>query len=426
MLIDAFAVGLQIRGVLPPIRISKEPEEPSAIESCNLQIRHGEALPRANCTAAFSAMITRLAMDGGSRTPSDGDKHREVKPVKRIPPDRRLLSRSWTSVQLGGWPQLRHIAFVAMNPNRVFALLMIAALLISACSGTTRTATTSSASSSSAWVECWFEQWRRQCGRLRRLVLWFVGGLGGRRQSATEACSAMSTGQGASLNGFVPFPADNLWNQDISTAAVDPNSSGDHQFHRHERWRASRFRLGALRGSSIGIPYLIVDSQQGPLAINFTAYGDESDPGPMPIPLSAPIEGYPNPGSGDRHVLVIDNGNCWLYELYSSYPQRRGRGAPGSAAVWDLTRRRAASLYVDVRRCRRAADFSWPGALRRSRRRGHRTRAALHAAIEPGRVRAARIALGRKFDQRQCRAHGHAPAAESQLRYLDCFPRRIR
>ena len=39
----------------------------------------------------------------------------------------------------------------------------------------------------------------------------------------------------------------------------------------------------------------------------------------MPIPLNAPIEGYPNP-SGDRHVLVLDNNNCWLYELYSASP----------------------------------------------------------------------------------------------------------
>ena len=72
------------------------------------------------------------------------------------------------------------------------------------------------------------------------------------------------------------------------------------------------------------------------MPIVFTAYGDESDPGPMPIPVSASIEGYPAPGSGDRHVLVLDNNNCWLYELYSSYPNAASWNA-GSAAVWDLT-----------------------------------------------------------------------------------------
>jgi hypothetical protein len=56
----------------------------------------------------------------------------------------------------------------------------------------------------------------------------------------------------------------------------------------------------------------------------------------MPVPKNAPIEGYPNPGSGDRHVLVLDRDNCWLYELYSSYSQKNGSWEAGSGAVWDL------------------------------------------------------------------------------------------
>lgn len=70
--------------------------------------------------------------------------------------------------------------------------------------------------------------------------------------------------------------------------------------------------------------------------INFTAYGDESDPGPMPVPANAQIEGDPNPGTGDRHVLVLDNSNCFLYELYSAYPNNDGSWNAGSAAIWDL------------------------------------------------------------------------------------------
>jgi len=85
----------------------------------------------------------------------------------------------------------------------------------------------------------------------------------------------------------------------------------------------------------MGIPYTVVNSGQALIPITYTAYGDESDPGPMPIPLTAPIEGYPNPGTGDRHVLVLDNANCFLYELYSSYPQTASWDA-GSGAVWDL------------------------------------------------------------------------------------------
>jgi hypothetical protein len=151
-----------------------------------------------------------------------------------------------------------------------------------------------------------------------------------------SACSAITLGQGGSLNGFLPFPADNLWNQNIASAPVDPNSAAIINYIGATDPVHPDFGSGEYNGSSIGIPYIVVDSQQAPVVINFTGYGDESDPGPMPVPASAPIEGYPNPGSGDRHVLVLDNSNCWLYELYSSYPQTDGSWNAASAAVWDL------------------------------------------------------------------------------------------
>ena len=158
-----------------------------------------------------------------------------------------------------------------------------------------------------------------------------VGQAGG--QAGT--CSGMSLGQGASLNSFVPFPADNAWNMNISAAPIDPNSGAIINFIGAGISVHADFGAGLYQGQSIGIPYLIVGQQQGPVDINFTAYGSESDPGPMPIPVTAPIEGYPIPGNGDRHVLVLDNSNCWLYELYSSFPAGTAWNA-GSAAVWDL------------------------------------------------------------------------------------------
>jgi hypothetical protein len=151
----------------------------------------------------------------------------------------------------------------------------------------------------------------------------------------TSSCSQMSTGQSASLGGFVPFPSDNLWNKDISSASVDPNSASIINFIGPTIGIHPDFGQGEYNGSYIGIPYSVVDSTQALIPINYQAYGNESDPGPMPIPLSAPIEGYPNPGSGDRHVLVLDKSNCFLYELYSSYPQTSAWNAD-SGAVWDL------------------------------------------------------------------------------------------
>jgi IPT/TIG domain-containing protein len=150
------------------------------------------------------------------------------------------------------------------------------------------------------------------------------------------ACAAMTPGQGADLNGFVPFTAGNLWNQDISGAAVDPNSNAIINFVGANDPVHPDFGAGLYAGQSIGIPYVVVGAGQEFVGVNFSAYGDQSDPGPMPIPGDAPIEGYPAPGSGDRHVLVLDNNNCWLYELYNAVANTDGSWNAGSAAVWDL------------------------------------------------------------------------------------------
>ena len=162
------------------------------------------------------------------------------------------------------------------------------------------------------------------------------GGTGGTGGAQGDQCSGIALGQGASLNGFRPFPADNAWNQDISAAAVDPNSDAIISFIGQDVGLHPDFGSGLYDGSSTGIPYSVVSGTQSLVSIDFTAYGDESDPGPMPIPANAQIEGYPNPGDGDRHVLVIDNANCFLYELYSSYPNNDGSWNVGSSAVWDL------------------------------------------------------------------------------------------
>jgi hypothetical protein len=151
-----------------------------------------------------------------------------------------------------------------------------------------------------------------------------------------SACSGMAVGAGGSLNGFRPFPANNAWNQDISASPVDPNSGSYINFIGTTVPVHPDFGSGQFQGSSIGIPYSVVDSSQSPVNILFNAFGDESDPGPMPIPANANIEGYPNPGTGDRHVLVLDNNNCWLYELYGSSVNADGSWNAGSAAVWDL------------------------------------------------------------------------------------------
>jgi hypothetical protein len=87
-------------------------------------------------------------------------------------------------------------------------------------------------------------------------------------------------------------------------------------------------------GGAYGIPYVTVPGSQPKVPISFTAYGDESDPGPYPVPLGAPIEGG-SASDGDRHVLAIDRDNCVLYELYRAFP-RSGRWEAESGARWNL------------------------------------------------------------------------------------------
>jgi hypothetical protein len=151
-----------------------------------------------------------------------------------------------------------------------------------------------------------------------------------------NACGGISPGQGGSLHGFLPFPADNLWNQNIANAPVDPNSAAMIAFIGSSDPVHPDFGSGQFDGSTIGIPYIVVGAQQAPVTIDLTDFADESDPGPMPVPANALVEGDPNPGDGDRHLLVVDNNSCWLYELYNAVPQSDGSWSAASTAVWDL------------------------------------------------------------------------------------------
>jgi hypothetical protein len=147
----------------------------------------------------------------------------------------------------------------------------------------------------------------------------------------------MDTGPGADLNGFVPFPADNAWNTDISSLPVDPNSDNIIAFIGASSPLHPDFGAGLYAGSKIGIPYQVEDTTVQPkVPIKIVAYKNESDPGPMPVPPNALIEGYPDPDDGDRHVLVLDRNDCWLYELYRGF-KGHGTWRADSTAIWDMT-----------------------------------------------------------------------------------------
>src|SRR5216683_2445442 len=154
--------------------------------------------------------------------------------------------------------------------------------------------------------------------------------------SQAGTCSGMTVGQLTSLNGFVPFQSTSLWNTDISNAPVDPNSANYINFIGSTVTLHPDFGAGTFHNQTIGIPYQVVAGTQAKVTVTLGAFASESDPGPEPIPSNALIEGYPKPGNGDRHVLVLEKDGCWLYELYHG-ALKSGQWSADSTAIWDMT-----------------------------------------------------------------------------------------
>jgi hypothetical protein len=150
-----------------------------------------------------------------------------------------------------------------------------------------------------------------------------VGGVTASLRTTEPAAAAVVATP--TLAGCALFPANNPWRQDISENRVSAHSSA---------WVASIGRTRFLHpdfGSnpSYGIPYSVVPASQPKVKISFTAYGDESNPGPYPIPSRARIE-----AGGDAHVLVA-SANCKIYELYGAVRSGTGWKAQ-SGAVFNL------------------------------------------------------------------------------------------
>ncbi len=133
--------------------------------------------------------------------------------------------------------------------------------------------------------------------------------------SPTKHTAATARNGTPHIGGCQVFPRSNALNRDISHAKVDPRSA---------RWIRSISEGGRFLhpdfGSNpdYGIPITIAKKSQKRVPIHFTAYGDESDKGPYPIPANARVE-----GSSDAHVLVVQRSRCKLYELFGA---RRGPG----------------------------------------------------------------------------------------------------
>jgi hypothetical protein len=135
------------------------------------------------------------------------------------------------------------------------------------------------------------------------------------------------------IGGCPVFPADNAWNTNISKFPVRSDSK---RLVSTISSSGGRTKLHPDFGGhgAYGIPFITVDATQRKWPIHYTAYGNESSPGPFPVPRSAPVEGGSN-SSGDRHVIVVQRGTCRLYELYRAF-WRGNRWDAASGVNWNL------------------------------------------------------------------------------------------
>ncbi len=130
------------------------------------------------------------------------------------------------------------------------------------------------------------------------------------------------------IGGCSVFPGDNAWNTRIDGAPLRAGSA--HTIDEIQATGSDFLHPDFGQNPTYGIPFAVVPLGQPGVPITYNGAADEGDPGPFPIPLDVPIE-----SGSDRHVLVVQQGSCRLYELYAA--ARSGAGFVAySGALFDL------------------------------------------------------------------------------------------
>jgi hypothetical protein len=174
------------------------------------------------------------------------------------------------------------------------------------------------------------------------------------------------------------LPDQRAWNQDVSSAPVDPRSDAIIAFINDHGGTELHPDFGSPR--QYGLPYAVVGKRARPVKVKFTAYGDEADRGRYRVPLMAPVEGGAK-SDGDRHVLAYDRARCKLYELARAFPDRkRKRWEADVGVIWDL---RSAELRTAGHTSADAAGLPiFPGLVRYEEAASGRIDHALRATFE--------------------------------------------
>ena len=162
--------------------------------------------------------------------------------------------------------------------------------------------------------------------------------------------TASAATQGTPLAVPLPlFPANNWWNLDVSNAPVDTNSAAYLPFMGGAgRELHPDFGGDDGEGGVYGFPYIVVDGSQTKKTVDFVLYPGQSDgvgQAFYPVPDEAiDTFGWIEGGQvgtedlrddSDRHILIVDETNNHLYELYNVWYNGTNWEA-GSGAFFDM------------------------------------------------------------------------------------------
>ena len=150
-----------------------------------------------------------------------------------------------------------------------------------------------------------------------------AGGITGR---AADAIASSTSPNPPVVAGCQIFPApsnppagEDWWNVDISGYPLDPKS-GTYIAH-----LPGNLHPDFGHEAYYGIPFNVVPQNQPKVPVHFLNYPQQSDPGPYPIPPNAQVEGQPRYNGGDRHLLVLQQGSCTLYEMWEAVRKDGGK-----------------------------------------------------------------------------------------------------
>ena len=161
-----------------------------------------------------------------------------------------------------------------------------------------------------------------------------TGGTGtGSTTPTPTPCSSTGGGGGGANGGPADlFPCDSVWYRDVSGAAVSPESTG---IIRAMSWGNGN----KLNIDLASIVYMHTDGSAPKVKVT-TTYASESNTDLVPIPPGGALEGetgYTCTQGGDCHLIVVDDSQHKLFELYAAN-SAGGTWKADAESVWDLTK----------------------------------------------------------------------------------------